>query len=112
MQLTDRMAHYHVPGVSIAVINNGELEWAKGYGVVDSTDTRVITAETLFQAASISKPVTAMAALALVQSGRLSLDEDVNLKLRSWKILDNEFTKNQKVTLRRLLSHTAGLPGG
>ena len=108
MKLAERMAHYHVPGVSIAVINNGELEWTKGYGVVDSMSTRAVTAETLFQAASISKPVTAMAVLALVQSGRLRLDEDVNLKLRSWKVPDNEFTKNQKVTLRRLLNHTAG----
>jgi CubicO group peptidase (beta-lactamase class C family) len=108
MKLFDRMAHYHVPGVSIAVINNGQIEWAKGYGVLDATDSRAVTPETLFQAASISKPVTAMAALALVQRRRLSLDEDVNLKLRSWKVPDNEFTKGQKVTLRRLLSHTAG----
>lgn len=109
MKLTDRMAHYHVPGVSIAVINNGQIEWAKGYGVVEAGHGDAVTTDTLFQAASISKPVAAMAALALVQSGRLSLDENVNSKLASWKVPDNEFTRDQKVTLRRLLSHSAGL---
>jgi len=68
-----------------------------------------VTAKTLFQAASISKPVTAMGMLALVQQGKLSLDEDVNAKLKTWKIPENEFTTEQKVTLRRLASHTAGL---
>jgi CubicO group peptidase (beta-lactamase class C family) len=81
MKLADRMAYYHVPGVGIAVVNNGALEWARGYGVAAARETRPVTTDTLFQAASISKPLTAMAALALVQDGRLSLDEDVNLKL-------------------------------
>jgi len=108
MKLSARMAHYHVPGVSIAVINHGTVEWAKGYGVLDATGTKTITPDTLFQAASISKPVTAVAALALVQAGRLRLDDNVDLQLKSWKVADNEFTRNEKVTLRRLLNHTAG----
>ena len=108
MKLADRMAYYHVPGVGIAVINNGALEWARGYGVATAHETRRVTADTLFQAASISKPLTAMAALALVQDGRLSLDEDVNLKLKSWRVPDNTFTAGQKVTLRALLAHNAG----
>ena len=109
MKLAERMAYYGVPGVNIAVINDGKLEWAKGYGVLDARGTQAVTAGTLFQAASISKPVVAMAALALVQGGGLSLDENVNLKLKSWQLPDNEFTKDQKVTLRRLLNHSAGL---
>ena len=76
MRLADRMAYYNVPGVSIAVINNGEIEWTKGYGSMEAGDRRPVTARTRFQAASISKPVTAMAALALVQQGTLSLDEE------------------------------------
>lgn len=108
IKLADRMAHYHVPGVSIAVINDGKLEWATGYGVLDATGTQAVTAQTLFQAASTSKPLTAMAALALVQRGTLTLDENVNDKLKSWHVPDNEFTKDQKVTLRRLLNHSAG----
>lgn len=109
MKLADRMAHYKVPGVSVAVINNGALEWAKGYGVIEAGAPSPVTAETRFQAASISKPVAAMAALALAQQGKLSLDEDVNRKLTSWKVPDSEFTKTEKVTLRRLVSHSAGL---
>ena len=109
MAIAERMAHYNVPGVSVAVINDGKLEWAKGYGVTEAGGTTPIKAETMFQAASISKPVAAMGALALVEQGKLSLDEDVNAKLKSWKVPDNEFTKEQKVSLRRLASHSAGL---
>lgn len=109
MNLADRMKHYNTPGVSLAVINDNKIEWARGYGALEAGGDRAVTTETLFQAASISKPVTAMAALRLVQQGKLALDEDVNRKLISWKIPENEFTKDQKITLRRLLSHSAGL---
>ena len=70
---------------------------------------QTVTPETLFQAASISKPVAAVAALFYVEKGLLDLDKDVNLKLKSWKVPSNEFTQNNKVTLRGILSHTAGL---
>jgi CubicO group peptidase (beta-lactamase class C family) len=109
MTIAERMAHYKVPGLSIAVINNGAIEWARGYGVAEAGGDRAVTAETLFQAASISKPVAAMGALLLVERGKLALDEDVNTKLKSWKVPENEFTKEKKVTLRGLLSHSAGL---
>src|SRR6266851_3277725 len=109
MLLTDRMKHYDVPGVSIAVFDNGQVLWARGYGLADISANKPVTPETLFQAASISKSVTAFAALQLVEQGKLNLDEDVNLKLVSWKVPENEFTRNEKVTLRRLLNHTAGL---
>ncbi len=107
--IADRMRVHDVPGVSIAVINGGKIEWARGYGLRDASRGDAVTPHTRFQAASISKPVAAMAALAFVQQGRLSLDEDVNGKLKSWKVPGNDFTKQEKVTLRRLLSHTAGL---
>lgn len=107
--LAERMAHYKVPGVSIAVINNGQLEWANGYGVTEVGGTTPVTDATLFQAASISKPVAVMGMLALVEKGVLKLDEDVNARLKSWQVPENEFTKEQKVTLRRLASHSAGL---
>lgn len=109
MKLADRMAYYKVPGVSVAVINNGAIEWARGYGVAEAGTNNAVTTETFFQAASISKPVAAMGALRLVGDGKLDLDEDVNKRLASWKVPENEFTKEQKVTLRRLLSHTAGM---
>src|SRR5215216_675283 len=109
MRIAERMQFYKIPGISIVVINNGKIEWARGYGVLEIGDHKPVTPETLFQAASISKPVTAMAMLRLVQEGKLNLDEDVNKKLNSWKVPENDFTKEQKVTLRGLLSHTAGL---
>ena len=107
-KLTERMAALHVPGVSVAVIHDGKIEWAKGYGVV-STGGAPVTPETLFQAASISKPVTAMAVMHLVQTGKLNLDTDVNQYLKSWKVPSNSFTEKTKITLRELLSHTAGM---
>jgi CubicO group peptidase (beta-lactamase class C family) len=108
MTLTARMAALHVPGVSLAVIHNGRVDWARGFGVTQ-VDGPSVNEETLFQAASISKPVTALAVLRLVQSGVLDLDTDVNTYLKSWKIPENEFTASHKVTLRELLSHTAGV---
>lgn len=109
MKLTDRLEFYKVPGVSIAVIHEGRIDWARSYGLKNIETKGPVTDETLFQAGSISKPVAALAALKLVEQGKLNLDEDVNNKLTSWKVPENEFTKDQKVTLRRLLTHSAGL---
>ncbi|HEY3815383.1 MAG TPA: serine hydrolase [Caulobacteraceae bacterium] len=109
MTLADRMRDLHVPGVSIAYFKNGHLVWARGYGYADVAHQVPVTPDTLFQAGSISKPLSAMAALKLVQEGRLNLDEDVNARLKAWKVPDSPFTAQEKVTLRRLLSHTAGL---
>lgn len=108
ISLEERMRQLNVPAVSIAVISEGKLEWAKAYGFSDKEKDVLATTDTLFQAASISKPVAAMAALKLVQNGRINLDQNVNNFLQSWKIPDNEFTNDQKVTLRRLLNHSAG----
>jgi CubicO group peptidase (beta-lactamase class C family) len=109
MKLSERMAHYKAPGLSVAVIHDGKIEWARGYGVVERDGGKSVTADTLFLAGSISKPVAALAALRLVEQGKLDLDEDVNLKLKTWKVPENDFTKEKKVTLRGLLSHSAGL---
>jgi CubicO group peptidase (beta-lactamase class C family) len=107
--LVERMKVYRVPGLSIAVINGYELEWEEGYGIRESGGTSPVTPETLFQAASISKPVAAATAFYYVEKGILGLDEDVNSRLRTWKIPENAWTRKGKVTLRELLSHTAGL---
>lgn len=106
MTLADRMNELHVPGVSIAVIHGGAIEWARGFGSVAIGGPPVVP-KTLFQAASISKPVTAIAALALAEAGKLDLDADVNASLKSWKIPDYPYSLS-RVTVRRLLSHTAG----
>ncbi len=107
--LAEQMRRLHVPGVSVAVIKHGQIEWAKGYGLADTHDKTPVTAETLFQAGSVSKPVAALAALKLVDEGKLHLDRDVNTQLKSWKVPENKFTKQHAVDLRGLLSHTAGL---
>ena len=98
-----------MPGMSVAVMDNFQIAWAKGYGVTEIGTSTPVTPHTMFQAGSVSKPVAATGALFLVQQSKLALDEDINNKLRSWKLPENEFTRDQKVTLRRLLSHTAGL---
>ena len=107
--LVDRMEHYKVPGVSIAVINDDEIEWAKGYGILEVGSNKSVTPDTLFQAASIGKSLTAAATMHFIETGKLNLDENVNDKLSSWKVPENTFTKQEKVTLRRLLSHSAGM---
>jgi CubicO group peptidase (beta-lactamase class C family) len=105
--LQERMAALHVPGVSIAVIHHGVIEWARGFGVM-KVGGAPVTAETLFQAGSISKPVAALAALRLVQEGKLSLDAEVNTELKSWKLPYGPEAKGKTVTLRELLTHTGG----
>ena len=109
MGLAERMAHYNVPGVSIAVINDYQIEWAKGYGVLEAGKSEPVTPETLFQVASVAKPVVAVAALQHVENGTLELDSDVNQRLVSWQVPENKFTTVEKVTIRRLLSHSAGV---
>ena len=104
-----QMQKRHVPGLSIAIIQDGKISKAKGYGFIDKNRSASVTPATLFQAGSVSKSVAAVGALQLTEAGKLPLDEDVNTKLKTWKVPENEFTKDKKVTLRGLLSHTAGL---
>jgi len=106
--LEERMASLGVPAVSIAVIDDFEIAWAKAYGVADRAAGRTADTDTLFQAASISKPVAAAAVHRLVETGTLDLDTPVNSYLESWKLPENELTRATPVTLRMLLSHTGG----
>ncbi len=112
LTLTQLMARFRVPGVSVAVIWNGEIHWARGYGVADAETGSPVDPATAFQAASISKPVTAMAVVRLAQEGRLSLDQDINTLLASWKVPAHESHRTQPVTPRSLLSHTSGSDDG
>ena len=103
------MERRHISGASIAIIQDGRIVYARGYGITSDSARTPVTPATLFQAGSISKPVSALGALHLVEAGRLSLDGNVNDKLTSWRVPDNAFTTTEKVTLRRILSHSAGL---
>ena len=107
--ILQKMEEYNIPGVSIAIAKDGKLVYAKGFGIANSVSETKVTINTLFQAGSISKPLAALAALKLVEEGKIDLDTDVNNYLKTWKIPENEFTKDEKVTLRRILTHTAGI---
>ena len=103
---------FNVPGVSVAVIKDFKIEWARGYGVMDAATNEPVTADTLFQAASISKTIAAMASMKAVQNGKFGLDQDINTVLKSWKLPGGEYTKERPVTPRGLMSHTSGTGDG
>ncbi len=107
--IQERMAHYQVPGVSIAFFENGAIQWTRTYGYLSRDSLQAVDEATRFQAASISKPVAATGLLTLVEAGVLDLDADVNTYLQAWRVPENRFTEQEKVTLRRLVSHNAGL---
>lgn len=102
------MQEDNIAGVSIAFFDNGKISWQKTYGYSNLSDSIKVTPNTVFNGASLSKPVTALAALNLVEQGVLSLNDDVNKYLEGWKIPENEFTAQKKVTLKRLIGHKAG----
>lgn len=107
--LLERMERYKVPSVSIALIDKGEVAWVKSWGIKDADTQELATPQTLFQAASISKPASSIAALRMVEAGLLSLDKPINHHLKSWKLPENGLTEQVPVTLTHLLSHTGGL---
>ena len=108
LTIEERLRFYQVPAVSVAVIEGGRIDWARAWGTVEAGRGSAADTTTLFQAASISKPLTAAGTLRLVDDGVLTLDDDVNQWLVSWQVPESPFTVAEPVTLRRLLSHTAG----
>ena len=112
LTLPQVLERLRVPGVSIAVVKDFQVHWAKAYGVADVATSRSAETSTRFQAASISKPVTAMAAMRLAQDRRLDLDADVNTVLTSWKVPASDLTRGRPVTPRSLFSHTSGADDG
>lgn len=112
LTIAELMEEFGVPGVSIAVIRDFEIHWAKGYGIADTETGAPVDAETLFQAASISKPVAAVAVMRAVQDGMFTLDTDINEILTSWTLDGAGFTDERPVTPRSLTSHTSGLGDG
>ncbi|MEO0338049.1 MAG: serine hydrolase domain-containing protein, partial [Bacteroidota bacterium] len=107
--IRERMEFYNIPAVSIAFFEEGQVKWSRTYGTLSKSDSTKINTQTIFQAASISKPVTAVGVLKLVDHGKLELDIPVNNYLIGWKIRDNKYTQNRPVTIRDLLSHTSGM---
>lgn len=112
LTLVQVMQRLRVPGVSVAVVKDFQVHWAKAYGVADVASGRAVDPSTRFQAASISKPVTAMAGVRLAQDRRLDLDADVNTLLKSWQVPASDHTRGHPVTPRALFSHTSGADDG
>ena len=111
--LAERMALHKVPGLSVAIIDGGRVVAAEGFGQADASTGARVTSDTLFQACSMSKPLAALAVMRAAERGQLSLDAPVNTYLKDWKLPSTEAFNADEVTLRRLLSHTAGtsVPG-
>ncbi|MBR0647261.1 serine hydrolase domain-containing protein [Plastoroseomonas hellenica] len=112
LTIPEVMAYYGVPGLGIAVIQDFAVHWAKSWGVADVETAAPATNETLYQAASISKAVAAMASLKAVETGRFGLDQDINTILTSWTLPDAPFNGGPPVTPRTLMSHTSGTGDG
>nr|WP_321413558.1 serine hydrolase domain-containing protein [uncultured Allomuricauda sp.] len=107
--LEEQMQKYNIPGLSIAVINNYEIEWAKAYGETGNPKISNVTKQTVFQAASMSKFVSAVAIMKLKELKQIDLDKDINQYLTSWKFPYSEDFGTDPITIRQLLAHTAGL---
>ena len=110
--LRELMDRFHVPGLSVAVIRDFKIDWAKGWGLADVESAVPVNTETMFQAASMSKPVAAMASVRAIQDGKFGLDQDINTILKSWKLPAGDFGASGPVTPRELMSHTSGLGDG
>src|SRR6202000_3322196 len=109
MSLAERMAFYKVKGMSIAVVHNYKVEWAKGYGFANDNLKIPVDVHTLFQAGSISKTINSVGVLKMVQDKKIDLYGDINNYLTSWKFPYDAVSKGKKITTANLLSHTAGL---
>ncbi len=107
--ISNRMTYYKFNGVSIAVIQNYKVIWARGYGWADVNEKRPVTENTLFQAASVSKSINSMGVLKLVQDKKVDLNTDINHYLTSWKFPYDSVSKGKKITTLNLLTHTGGI---
>ena len=109
MVLEERAASHGVPGFSIAVVDDLELQWTHHFGVVSDQEPVSVSETTLFAVGSLSKAVTAATVLSMVEDGLIELDLDINEQLESWQVPENDFTADEAVTPRRLLNHTGGV---
>ncbi len=108
-EINERLDELGIQGLSVAFAAEGNIEWARAYGMADLDSARQMNKDAMLLAGSISKPVTALRVHQLVEEGKLDLDENINSYLSSWQVPENEFTTSEKVTTRRILNHTAGL---
>lgn len=109
INIQERMKLYNVQGLSITLLEGDEISGTENYGLLEVESNRKANEDSIFSACSISKFLTGILVMKLVEDGLLNLDDDVNENLKTWKAPENDFTKNKKVTLRNLLSHQSGI---
>jgi CubicO group peptidase (beta-lactamase class C family) len=109
INIKELVEHYNVIGLTVTIIENGQISQAENYGLLEAETNKVVAINSIFSACSISKFLTGLLVMILTEQGLLDLDEDVNKRLVSWKVPENGLTKNKSVTLRNLLSHQSGI---
>jgi CubicO group peptidase (beta-lactamase class C family) len=110
--ISERLLHHKVPGISFALIQNGEVSWAQGYGTVSAASEQAVTVNTVFQAASIAKPVTAFAVMRMKDQGVIDINADIATYLTSLTLSKGKQTSETPVTFKNILDHSSGLTGG
>lgn len=110
-EIPDLLTKYKIPGASISIIENSHIKWVGTFGYKDVSNKSKMDRDTVFQVASISKPLTALGIMKLVEQGKIDLDAPIDQYVTRWKIPESSYDKKQ-VTIRRLLSHTSGLSNG
>jgi CubicO group peptidase (beta-lactamase class C family) len=109
LALRERMAFYRVPGLSVRAFDKSRAEWGEAFGEADAQTRRRLEPETIFQAGGLAQMMTAAAAFRLARDGSIDLDEDVRTRLKSWSFPADARLPVGVLTLRRLLTHSAGL---
>lgn len=110
-ELPQLLTKYKIPAASISIIENAQVEWIGTFENERIVDQSKIDKDTLFQVASISKSVTALGIMKLVEQGKIELDAPIDKYVTRWKIPKSIYDIKQ-VTVRRLLSHTSGFSNG
>ena len=108
-RLARKLDRYDIPGISVAMVHNGEIVWVEGYGEADRSTGAPVTPHTVFESGSIAKSLTAWGVMRLVETGRIELDAPVERYLERWEFPEADFPTDG-VTVRRLLSNSSGLP--
>jgi len=109
IDIKERMKFYNVAGLSLSLINDGQISDISSFGVLEAGTSEKVDDNSIFNACSISKFLTSILVLKLSDQGLLDINDNVNNRLTSWKVPENEFTQTKKVTIRNLLSHESGI---
>jgi|GEM_PF-142283 len=109
--IPELMDYFDVPGVAIALIEEGEVKWEQAFGYADLENEISLDLSHVFRVGSITKPVLAWGVMSLIEQGKVNLDDPIENHLTRWEFPESKFS-SEEVTIRRMLSHTAGLPGG